>query len=300
MNWLRETAGMVHAEWIKLWRRGFAMAGLVVAVIHGLLVFVVMFGVHGIQRWGAKAQGGLPADLFDGIQGGEWTLFALYLPVMGVVLLAVVGELFAGEYAQRTYSLLLIRPVARWRVFGAKFTASFLYVMLILAVAMLVASVLGLAAFGTSRQMVMAGADLPVGLGMEQSFGLRLAELAVKYLAFSISMLPILAITALLAVVTRSTALTVTYTIILLIIDGGVWLTFPYVTQALEYEIFGQIKPFSLLANRNFVVAYFFGAGEMTIGEFLSESWKQLGLIAAYTAAFVGAAIGVFTMQDVE
>ncbi len=300
MNWLRETAGMVHAEWIKLWRRGFAMAGLVVAVIHGLLVFVVMFGVHGIQRWGAKAQGGLPADLFDGIQGGEWTLFALYLPVMGVVLLAVVGELFAGEYAQRTYSLLLIRPVARWRVFGAKFTASFLYVMLILAVAMLVASVLGLAAFGTSRQMVMAGADLPVGLGMEQSFGLRLAELAVKYLAFSISMLPILAITALLAVVTRSTALTVTYTIILLIIDGGVWLTFPYVTQALEYEIFGQIKPFTLLANRNFVVAYFFGAGEMTIGEFLSESWKQLGLIAAYTAAFVGAAIGVFTMQDVE
>jgi ABC-type transport system involved in multi-copper enzyme maturation permease subunit len=300
MSWLRETAGMIRAEWIKLWRRGFAMAGLVVAVIHGLLVFVVMFGIHGIQRWGAKAQGGLPADLFDGVQGGEWTLFAMYLPVMGVVLLAVVGELFAGEYAQRTYSLLLIRPVARWRVFLAKFAASYLYVLVVLAAAMLVASVLGLAAFGMSRQMVMQGMDLPVGLGTEQSFGLRLVELGVKYVAVSISMLPILAVTAFLAVVTRSTALTVTYTIILLIIDGGIWLTFPYVTQALEYEIFGQIKPFTILANRNFMVPYFFGAGEMTIGEFITDSGKQLAMIAAYTAAFVGGAIAVFTMQDVE
>ena len=301
MIWLQQTFGMIRAEWTKLWRRGFAVAGLIVAAIHGVLVFLIMFGIHAVQRWGATAAANtMPADLFDGVQAGEWTLFSLYLPVMGVVVLAVVGELFAGEYAQRTYSLLLIRPVPRWRIYLAKMSASILWVLLVLAVAMLIASVLGLAAFGTSRTMMTAGADLPVGLGVEQSFGLRIGELLLKYVAVAVSMLPVLAATAFLAVVTRSTALTVTYTIILLIIDAGIWLTFPWVTQALEYEIFAQIKPYTIMACRNFMFPYFFSSGELALGEFLSENLKSLGLLAGYTAAFIAAAVAVFTRQDVE
>jgi len=301
VTWLRQTIGMIRAEWIKLWRRGFAVAGLIVAATHGVLVFLIMFGIHAVQRWGATAAANtMPADLFDGLQAGEWTLFSLYLPVMGVVVLAVVGELFAGEYAQRTYSLLLIRPVPRWRIYLAKMCASILWVMLVLAVAMLIASVLGLAAFGTSRTMLSVGADLPVGLGVEQSFGLRVGEMLVKYFAVCVSLLPVLAATAFLAVVTRSTALTVTYTIILLIIDAGIWLTFPWVTQALEYEIFSQIKPYTLMACRNFMFPYFFSSGEMSVGEFLSENLRSLGLLAGYTTAFIVAAVAVFTRQDVE
>ncbi len=301
MTWLQQTFGMIRAEWTKLWRRGFAVAGLVVAAIHGVMVFLGMFGIHAVQRWGATTTANsMPADLFDGIQAGEWALFFLYLPVMGVVILAVVGELFAGEYTQRTYSLLLIRPVPRWRIYLAKMSASILWVLFVLAVAMIIASLLGLAAFGTSRTMMTAGADLPVGLGVEQSFGLRLGELMFQFLAVAVSLLPVLAATAFLAVVTRSTALTVTYTIILLIIDGGIWLTFPWVTQALEYEIFAQIKPYTLMACRNFWVPFFFGSGELTMGEFLSENLKSLGMLAAYTTAFIAAAVAVFTRQDVE
>ena len=301
MTWLRQTLGMIQAEWIKLWRRGFAIAGLVVAAIHGVLVFLIMFGIHAVQRWGATATANsMPADLFDGVQAGEWTLFSLYLPVMGVVILAVVGELFAGEYAQRTYSLLLIRPVPRWRIYLSKMSASILWVLLALALATAIASLLGLAAFGTSRTMMAAATDLPVGLGTEQSFGLRIGEILIKFIAVAISLLPVLAVTAFLAVVTRSTALTVTYTIILLIIDAGVWLTFPWVTQALEYEIFAQIKPYTLMACRNFMFPYFFGSGEMTVGELLSENLKSLGLLLGYTTVFVAGAVAVFTRQDVE
>ena len=302
MTWLRQSMGMIHAEWIKLWRRGFAVAGLVVAGIHGVLVFLVMFGIHAVQRWGATATANsMPADLFDGIQTGEWALFALYLPVMGVVLLAVVGELFAGEYGQRTYSLLLIRPVPRWRIFASKMVASCLYVLLVLAAAMLIASLMGLAAFGTSRMMVapdMTG--MGAAVGDLPSFGARLGAALIKYLAVAVSLFPVLAATAFLAVVTRSTALTVTYTIILLIIDAGIWLTFPWVTQALEYEIFAQIKPYTIMANRAFMFPYFFSSTDVPVGEFLSESWKALGLLLGYSAAFVAAAIALFTHQDVE
>ncbi len=301
MTWLKQTLGMILAEWTKLWRRGFALAGFIVAAVHGVLVFLIMFGIHAVQRWGATATANsMPADLFDGIQAGEWTLFSLYLPVMGVVILAVVGELFAGEYSQRTYSLLLIRPVPRWRIYLSKMSASILWVMAALALAMIIASLLGLAAFGTSRTMMTMGADMPVGLGTEQSFGLRIGEILIKYVSVCVSLLPVLAITAFLAVVTRSTALTVTYTIILLIIDAGIWLSFPTVTQLLEYEIFAQIKPYTLMECRNFLFPYFTGSGEMTVSEFLSESLKSLGLLAGYTAVFVAGAVAVFTRQDVE
>lgn len=301
MNALKAMFGMIRAEWTKLWRRGFATAGLVIALIHALLVFLIQFGVHAVQKWGSSRNEGMPTDLFDGIQTGEWCLFALYLPVMVVVVMAVVGELFAGEYAQRTYSLLLLRPVARWQVFTAKFLASYGYLMAILIVAILLSSVLGLAAFGTSRTLMTAGAaGLPLNVGLEQSFGIRLGEICVEYLAIIYSWLPIVAATAFLAVVTRSTALTVTYTIILLIIDAGIWLTFPWVTNALEYPIFAEIKPYTLMAARIFWFEYFFGSGEMTVGEMLKQSWQSIALVAGYSALFIGGAIAVFTYQDVE
>jgi len=101
-------------------------------------------------------------------------------------------------------------------------------------------------------------------------------------------------------VVTRSTALTVTYTIILLIIDAGIWLTFPWVTNALDYPIFAEIKPYTLMAARIFWFEYFFGSGEMTVGEMLKQSWQSIALVAGYSALFIGGAIAVFTYQDVE
>ncbi len=299
MTALKAFVGMVRAELIKLWRRGFGTAAAVVALVHGLLTFLIMFAIHALSRWGSKTFEGAPTDLFDGIQSGEWTLFALVLPVMAVVVMAVVGELFAGEYTQRTYSLLLLRPVPRWKVFAAKFVASYGFVVALLLVTALVASLLGLAAFGTSRAMVAPGAGLPGGMGLEQSFGLRLLDLLWRFAFISYSMLPIVAATAFLAVVTRSTALTVTYTIILLVIDAGIWLTFPWVSQALDVEVFAQIKPYTLMAARSFMFPWFFG-GETTAWELVRESWRALLLTLGYSAAFIGAAIAVFTVQDIE
>ena len=290
----------VRAEWTKIWRRGFGRAGLVIAAAHGVLVFLVMFGIYAVGRWGPfKAQGAEEFDIFDGLQAGEWTLFSLFLPVMGIVLMAVIGELYGGEYAQRTYSLLMIRPVPRWKIFVSKFIAAYGYVLLVMLVATLIATVLGLAAFGGSREMGM-GDPLLTGMAEPPGFGARLGQLCVTFLALAYTMLPILAITAMMAIITRSTALTVTYVIILMVIDGGVWLTFPWVTQALEYEIFEQIKPYTILASRLFWWEYFFNMEPMPLKELISESWKALLLALGYSAAAIGAAIAVFTVQDVE
>ncbi len=290
----------VRAEWTKIWRRGFGRAGLVIALAHGVLVFLIMFGIYAVGRWGPfKAQGGDQFDIFDGLMAGEWTLFSLFLPVMGIVLMAVVGELYGGEYAQRTYSLLLIRPVPRWKVFVSKFVASYGYVLLVIFAATAVATVLGFAAFGTSRDLG-GGDPLLTGMIEEPGFGQRLGQFLVAFLSIAYTMLPILALTAMMAVITRSTALTVTYVIILMVIDGGIWLTFPWVTQALEYEIFDQLKPYTILANRLFWWDAFFDPEPVALKEFLSENYKALLLSLGYSAAAIGAAIGVFTVQDVE
>ena len=290
----------VRAEWTKIWRRGFGRAGLVIALAHGVLCFLIMFAIYAVGRWGPfAAQGGGEFDVFDGLMAGEWTLFSLFLPVMGIVLMAVVGELYGGEYAQRTYSLLLIRPVPRYKVFLSKFIAAYGYVLFIIALTSLIATVLGLAAFGLSRDFG-GGDPLLTGLIEEPGFGQRLGQYCVTFVAISYTMLPILALTALMAVVTRSTALTVTYVIILMVIDGGIWLTFPWVTQALDYEIFEQLKPYTILATRLFWWDMFFAPEPMVLKEFFSESWKALLLSLGYSAAAIGAAIGVFTVQDVE
>ncbi len=194
MSGLSRLPDMVLAELVKIRRRGFGTVAVVIAAVHGLLVLAAMVGLRALARWQTPASERDALDLFDGLQVGEWTLFTLCLPVMTVVVLAVVAELFAGEYAQRTYSLLLIRPVPRWQVFAAKFIAVYGFVILLFVAAVLLTSILGLVGFGASKATGASPADLAMGLGTEQSFGLRLGEMAVWVFGGSLGMLPVIAL----------------------------------------------------------------------------------------------------------
>ena len=305
MSGLSRLPDMVMAELVKIRRRGFGTVAVVIAAVHGLLVLAAMVGLRALARWQTPASERDALDLFDGMQVGEWTLFTLCLPVMTVVILAVVAELFAGEYAQRTYSLLLIRPVPRWQVFAAKFVAVYGFVILLFVAAVLLTSTLGLVGFGASRATGASPADLAMGLGTEQSFGLRLGEMAVWLIGGSLGMLPVIAATAFFAVVTRSTALTVTYTIILLIIDAGIRLTFPLVGPMLEQDFVVRIADFTMTASRlppfeHFLTPALSPSEAVGHGEYLKESLGAFGLLLGYSAAFIGGAIAVFTFQDVE
>jgi len=302
---LKQLPDMVLAELVKIRRRGFGTVAVVVAAVHGALVLAAMVGLRALARWQAPASERNTLDLFDGLQVGEWTLFTLCLPVMTVVVLAVVAELFAGEYAQRTYSLLLIRPVPRWQVFAAKFIAVYGFVILLFAGAVLLTSVLGLVGFGASKATGARAADLAMGLGAEQSFGVRLGEVLVWIAGGCLGMLPVIAATAFFAVVTRSTALTVTYTIILLIIDAGVRLTFPLVGPMLEQDFVVRIADFTMTASRlppfnHFLAPALAPSDVVGHGEYLKESLGAFALLFGYSAAFIGGAIAVFSLQDVE
>lgn len=304
MNTLGALPGMVRAELVKIRRRGFGTVAVVVAAIHLILVLASMVGMRALARWQTAPGQRDELNVFDGLQVGEWTLFALCLPVMTVVVLAVVSELFAGEYAQRTYSLLLIRPVPRWQVFAGKFLAGYGFVCLLFLVMVGVGCLLGLVGFGGSKGPTEM--NLVTGMGGEPSFGARLGEITVWTLGGLLSMLPVVAATAFFAVVTRSTALTVTYTIILLIIDGGITATFPLVGQLVDQqELMTRIAEFTMTASRlppyeHFLAPVLSPAEVVGHGEYLKNSLADLGLLLGYTVTFIAGAVAIFTYQDVE
>ncbi len=301
---VKETPGMVGAELTKLRRRGFATAAVVVALVHGGLALLSMGGFRRLATIGATKAERAELNPFDGLQAGEWTLFGLCLPVMIIVLLSVVAQLFAGEYAQRTYSLLLVRPVARWRVFLNKFVAAFGFVVVLFLAAAVIATLLGLAGFGAGRETT------------DEGFWARLLELVVWFLGAALSMLPLIAVTAFFAVVTRSTALSITYTIILWLIDATVGVALHITHWARKEEIWETLAGFTMTASRaptyeRFLNRFACEFGLMIPGvefecppgsawAYLADSAPSYGLMFGYTALFVVAAIVVFTFQDVE
>ncbi len=307
MSGLRAFPAMVLAELTKIRRRGFGTVAVVVAVVHGVLVLAAMVGIRALLVWQTPEGQRDDLNVFDGLQAGEWTLFTLCLPVMGVVILAVVSELFAGEYAQRTYSLLLIRPVPRWQVFAAKFVAAIGFVCLVLLAVALLSSVLGLVGFGAARGP--AEANIVTGVEADPGFFSKLWGLAVWYVRIGLSMLPVVALTAFFAVVTRSTALAVTYSIILWLIDVTVLIGLQMAFWWRGNEIFQTIADFTMTASRSPMFTDFLcKTGVMLPGLDCAAAESATALQTAlpyllqfgYTALFAGAAVAIFTFQDVE
>jgi ABC-2 type transport system permease protein len=173
---------------------------------------------EGWARWMRFEAGRLRYHLERNINPDELTGpgFARGFAGVGSVLLiplliAVIGsDLVSSEFAEGTVSLLLTRPVARWKVLLSKSAAMFLFTALTLAAAFLLAWGISGFVFG------WRGWDAPIltgfrlGSGAFDTSAVRILPLWQDALAAYglawISALAVGAVTVLLSVIFRSTA----------------------------------------------------------------------------------------------
>lgn len=135
---------------------------------------------------------------------------ALVLPLFLPIAVAVVaGDSIAGEASGGTLRYLLVRPVGRTRLLGAKLVALAVYVTAAIVIVVLTSLVLGVFLFGSGGQPGIAGAGGQPGgvtslsgLSLSSSgLGLRLLG-AVSYIV--VSMLGFAAIAVFLSTLTDS------------------------------------------------------------------------------------------------
>ncbi len=118
---------MVGAELRKLLTRASGLSGLAVSAL------VAVGAVVALQQAGQMTEASVNSQpiaqyvQLDAVTALGWALYARNFFVLPLILLMVTGQLMAGEWAGRTLRALLVRPVSRGSLLGAKFAAVAIY-----------------------------------------------------------------------------------------------------------------------------------------------------------------------------
>ena len=192
---------MVKAELRKVLTRPTGWAGLILSLLLPAIVVAASAFAYQKQQE-ALVDNPFVASMihFDPATVMGWVLVTRDFFIMPMVLLLVTAQLFAGERANRTLRSLLVRPVPRWSVLAAKFSAVSLYAAACLALTWLIALGPSLVAFEQGDTGV--------------------TDVSLAYLACWLSDLTFIAIAALVCTLTTSVAWAVVGTIIVMM---GEW-----------------------------------------------------------------------------
>jgi ABC-2 type transport system permease protein len=205
----------------------------------------------------------------------------------GLMLVILAGAMVAQEYSWRTTHLWLGHGVSRRALLGSKFVTLALACLLFVLVPLAVGA--PLTAWFTHQH---TGA---LSLGGVSLWGLVVSTLRTTY-----TLLPYVALTLMVAVMTRSTTAAIGVGLAwallveqivreLLGIAGGVWANVPHYLP-------GGLAEVLIRLNRQtfgLEMGLYGGAGELGM-----EPWAATLGIALYTAVFLGVAYWVFRRQD--
>lgn len=126
---------MVLAELRKIFTRGSGQAGLIVALLVGVVPVLVLLALQdgraSVDTNGQSAQSLISYEVATAL---GWALRARNFFILPLILLMVIAQLLAGEWAERNLRALLLRPVPRWSVLAAKLAAAQLYAALTLVI----------------------------------------------------------------------------------------------------------------------------------------------------------------------
>ena len=138
-----------QAETNKLLSRMSARAGLIVATLIGLALpaFLYMLVHSGMVMNGAEVSDSLAADAPKGI---AWALNVRNFFILRAFIIMLGALSLAGEYRARTLREDLLRPIPRWSLLWAKWSALSTWIVLTLGLTWIMSSVLGLILFGTA------------------------------------------------------------------------------------------------------------------------------------------------------
>lgn len=286
---------MIRIEQQKLTRRAmfWVELGLMAAVI--LMVVAFTFLVKQMLDSGVSESGGFRVEGMDGGQALAlltWPMsFLQILSVAGTwgsfLLIVLSGALTAQEYGWRSFQLWLSRGVPRWSVMVAKFTA------VILAAAILVCTAVLLGGLLTGILSALYLPEIPFT-------AVNWGYLALSILTVTYSLLPYAALAMLLAVASRSTALTV---------GGG--LAFVTLVEPLAVQLLPILGDSGAALARYFPASLAQVANNHFITQIVNETAATAGaaagfmapgtavlLLGVYTAAALGTAVALFQRQE--
>ncbi|MCL4263188.1 MAG: ABC transporter permease subunit [Anaerolineae bacterium] len=286
---------MIRIEQQKLTRRAmfWVELGLMAAVI--LMVILFTFFVKQMLDSGVSESGAFRVEGMDGAQAQAlltWPMsFLQILSVAGswgsFLLIVLSGALTAQEYGWRSFQLWLSRGVPRWSVMVAKFTAVTLAAVLLVGTAVLLGGLL---------TGILSAVYLPEIPFTAVNWG----YLALSVLAVTYSLLPYAALAMLLAVASRSTALT---------IGGG--LAFVTLVEPLAMQLLPMLGDGGAALVRYFPAAVAQVANNHFITQIVNDTASASAtttgpmmpiaavlLLGVYTVAALGTAVALFQRQE--
>lgn len=273
------TPAVVRGELSKLYRQRSTYAGVVVIVG---LVALIAWGSHH-QRARLEVSAAVPSEFV--VAGKTVTALFLAHAVMGPALLVlmpllvavVAGGLVAGERQTGTLRTLLVRPVRRGAVLGAKLVAAWSY-------AVGLTLLLGLTALAVGR-LVFGWGDLVILRGGLTIFDPRLGfiRLAEGY-ALAAAAMGVVATLALTLSTIFDNAMTAAGLAVAVLLVSGVVGGLPY---------FDRLQP-HLLTTHLDAYRYVFDA---TINH--AELMRSALYLAGYALALLIIALLVFDRRDV-
>jgi ABC-type transport system involved in multi-copper enzyme maturation permease subunit len=203
----------------------------------------------------------------------------------GMLLIILTGAMTAQEYTWRTAHLWLSRGLPRSTFLLGKYAALAVVALLVVLTPLLVGTPL---TAWTTHQLT----------GSLSLDGLDVAQLALSILRTAYTLLPYIALTVLVAVLTRSTAAAIAvglaYTLLvesilvqILSLGGGIW-------AKMAAYVPGSLAEALLQANHSMLRVDLQGS----TGAALTGGWAAALGLTLYTAAFLGLALLAFRRQN--
>ncbi|MBW8348289.1 ABC transporter permease [Bacillus sp. IITD106] len=200
---------------------------------------------------------------------------------VGLLVIIVASGIVANEFSWGTIKILLIKPYKRWKILLAKYLTTILYLITMLAILFVTASILGLILFGkgTGDNVHLAFVN---GAVVEQNLSLYLIK---TYILNSLSVFLLTTMAFMISAVFRNSGLAIGISIFLLLMGGTI-------TNLLAAK-FDWAK-YSLFANTN-LMQYVDG---MPLVEGMTLSFSIIMLLI-YFVIFHTMAFVFFTKRDI-
>lgn len=289
---------LCRAEWFKIRGRGLAAAVLLLASLHGLAAVAVLYGVQAMNNDATK----VPQDFFSVLPALRLSLQLVGLPLNAFAVLLLAALLWAEDFSLGTLAMVFVRPVRRARIFLAKLLVALGITLGTQVAALLVGGVVGVLFFGFGSDVELARAPMMAqALMSEEPTGAQLMGVVAGMGRGLLLLSAPLALTSLLASLTRSPVLTLFGTLFVIAADGtlslvlkawaglrlsGGELARDVVQWTLTQSSWNFASQSSVLVDPN-------ALGGPAMG------WQPPTTLAVYTLLFYGAALWLFVKRDV-
>lgn len=152
------TLALINVELIKVFRKWRSYIGFIAIFVLSLIVQTALYfeGENYLNMATRSIQQSFifSGNLLNGYLVGYLILQTLFIHIPFLIVL-VGGDLLAGEATGGTYRILVTRPVSRWQIVIAKFSAGLIYTNLLLVVLFIVSLVLSSLIYGTGELIVL-------------------------------------------------------------------------------------------------------------------------------------------------